>query len=363
MNRESNLKAAKERKIDIVDGFIRLYHGTSPANWKKILKTGKFKSGTWFAQDYDTARRYGMLAISKGQPIVNMTYVDAGSLHISGSYWVAAGDLIEDNKRNNFYASVNNTPMENNNINELTPQLGGTVIDKRHSDKRAERMSNNAVKSVFSQVIGKHFPWYMKVRNESKPHKYMLIDVRWSDKPAEGQFSHNYVIMFDFHTETVEQNDSAPYADEKKQFTITYNVNKDDIIHAGDSDPLAYYYNRSFINGIVKLLTLSRQLFNMTINGKFTYTARVAFNYAGVKYQPGDQVASDVASQMPTFVQSGEKKSAPPSTPTRHSAKTFRSFDFSSNDLQLAEPDSTATALFEFKNMITKRIEGIFKQS
>ena len=94
---EQNLRICKDKNFDISNGkFISLYHGTNPANFKKILKSNKLKSGTWLAIDYETARRYGNMATKRGEPVVTLCVVNLEDLYYNG-YWSTARDVYFGN--------------------------------------------------------------------------------------------------------------------------------------------------------------------------------------------------------------------------------------------------------------------------
>lgn len=76
--------------------FVVLYHGTSPANHKKILKSGKFKSGTWFGNDFETAKKFGNMTISRGECVVQMSLIYMGALYYNG-YFSSTCDLYFKN--------------------------------------------------------------------------------------------------------------------------------------------------------------------------------------------------------------------------------------------------------------------------
>lgn len=89
--------------------YIHLYHGTNMSNYKKILKSGKFLSGTWFAGDLETAKQYGNMATSKGESVVLTQYININSLYFNG-YFIAKHDLKMNYKYGsggNVYESVN----------------------------------------------------------------------------------------------------------------------------------------------------------------------------------------------------------------------------------------------------------------
>ncbi len=216
-------------------------------------------------------------------------------------------------------------------VNELTPNMASKVLDKRYSDKRAERIHPEVVKMVFRDYIGKNFPIFMKVRNENQPHKYQLIDVRWRKMQ---ELKGNYVIKFDFHTDTLENQEGtdAPYADYKQQFSLSYNINDDSILNDENSDAKAYFYNRAFINMIIKLINTSRSIFNNEINSFPAYYAKTNLTLPNSQIvKPGDKVPSEYAKHYPNSVE--YKSEVPPVTPSHYKAGDFKIFDYSANDI------------------------------
>lgn len=95
--KEKTIENAKRLGATINGDIVYLYHGTSPSNQKKILKSNKLNSGTWFAADMETSRRFGMMAISKGLPSVSIYGVYAGSILPSGDFFTSNEDLYLKN--------------------------------------------------------------------------------------------------------------------------------------------------------------------------------------------------------------------------------------------------------------------------
>lgn len=87
---EQNRKIAEEEGLRTDGDFIFLYHGTSEGNLKKILKSGKFKMGTWFAKSLEEAQKYAAL---KGKPATSVYTVYMGSLTYNG-YFTSQEDLF-----------------------------------------------------------------------------------------------------------------------------------------------------------------------------------------------------------------------------------------------------------------------------
>lgn len=100
------LKNITERGIDnmYIDGesYILLYHGTNRENSKKIIRTGKFKNGTWFSPDEETAKRYSLMTGSNN-PVYFMMYIKLDSLYPSGDYFIAKHDLRNDKHGQSIY--------------------------------------------------------------------------------------------------------------------------------------------------------------------------------------------------------------------------------------------------------------------
>lgn len=67
--------------------YVRVWHGTNPKNWKAILKTGKFKMGSWFAEDEATARQYALMSCTpRMKPVVSFVVVQKKYLYYNGYY-------------------------------------------------------------------------------------------------------------------------------------------------------------------------------------------------------------------------------------------------------------------------------------
>jgi hypothetical protein len=223
-------------------------------------------------------------------------------------------------------------------INELTPKMATHVLDNRYSDERAKRISDETVKMVFREYLGKNFPWFMKIRNNDIPHKYQLIDVRWK---SSNKKNNNYTIMFDFHSNDnlKSTGTDAPYPSEKQQFTMTYEIDTDDIVFAENSDCTSYVYNRAFINALVFFINTSRKIFNKFINSKTVYYAKEKIQLPGTMefVNAGDEIPKQYAEKLFGHPHIGQKQVENEMVPSRYSAKTFKSFDFSSKDMQLNE--------------------------
>jgi hypothetical protein len=73
---------------------ITVWHGTNKQNHKKILKSGKFKMGTWFAPDEETARRYALMASkTKKSAVLMYVRIDADQLYGPGPYYTAKKNI------------------------------------------------------------------------------------------------------------------------------------------------------------------------------------------------------------------------------------------------------------------------------
>lgn len=236
----------------------------------------------------------------------------------------------------NFRKFIRQCLIENSELTELTPNMASAVLDKRYSDKRAERISSEAVKMVFREFIGKNYPWFMKIRNNNKPHQYQLIDVRWESKQPEGKFKLDYVIKFDFHANDLDSSigNDSPYPDDKQQFSIVYNVNNDEIIHSDNSDAMAYFYNRAFINIIIKLINIARSIYNKQINSVGKYYSLISRELPGNKtINIGDEIPDGFISYFHAS-EMGHKYIHPEVKPSRYTVGSFRVFDYSSNDIK-----------------------------
>ena len=90
---KTTLQKAKKDGLQVQGDFIVVYHGTSESNLKKIVRSGKFNMGSFFASDYDTAMKYAKGMSNK--PVVTMAIVYAGSVLPSTMYWTSNEDLYE----------------------------------------------------------------------------------------------------------------------------------------------------------------------------------------------------------------------------------------------------------------------------
>lgn len=97
----NNIHIAKKRGIRTEGEYLMLWHGTNTANAKKITKQHRFKAGTWFAADQETAMKYARMA--GGKPQLMMVFIHAGSVLPSGDYWTSQADLIEEPMKLNFF--------------------------------------------------------------------------------------------------------------------------------------------------------------------------------------------------------------------------------------------------------------------
>ena len=102
------LDRAKNTKVQVRGDFLILFHGTSESTLKKIVKSGKFKSGTFFARDYDTAMSYARGL--GGKPIVTMAVMYAGALFPTTEYWTSNEEMFQ---RNGTYQPID---LINNNL-------------------------------------------------------------------------------------------------------------------------------------------------------------------------------------------------------------------------------------------------------
>ena len=85
--REMTLRTAQEKGIQITPaGDLVLFHGTSPKNARLINATKRLNSGTYFASDEQTAKRFAGQATARGTPVVMKVTVDPSAV-FAGSYW------------------------------------------------------------------------------------------------------------------------------------------------------------------------------------------------------------------------------------------------------------------------------------
>jgi hypothetical protein len=95
------LKAIEDGNLYTIENngkkYVSLWHGTSPANHKKILKSGKFLSGTYFGRDQETAKRYGGMHISRGEPVTMNVFVDIDKIYPSSDYFVSKEEVYYSN--------------------------------------------------------------------------------------------------------------------------------------------------------------------------------------------------------------------------------------------------------------------------
>jgi hypothetical protein len=94
---QMNLALARQRQIPIVnERFLMLYHGTSQKNHTQILKTNKFKMGTWFTPDREIAEKYAAMTGTRKTMIIYAP-IYAGGLFSSGDYFTSNTDLYFSN--------------------------------------------------------------------------------------------------------------------------------------------------------------------------------------------------------------------------------------------------------------------------
>ena len=86
-----NKKVAEEKNIQTHGDYIVLYHGTSLKNHNAILKSNKLKSGTWFSEDFEVAKKYGTMT-TNGKSVVDMCLIYMGAIMYNG-YFSSQCDL------------------------------------------------------------------------------------------------------------------------------------------------------------------------------------------------------------------------------------------------------------------------------
>lgn len=72
--------------------FLQLFHGTSKANYKKILKSCSFKPNTYFSHSHDVSKRYAQM--TGNSCIVDMVLIAADSLVFDGHYFSTHKETI-----------------------------------------------------------------------------------------------------------------------------------------------------------------------------------------------------------------------------------------------------------------------------
>lgn len=74
--------------------YLRLWHGTTTANHKKILRSGKFKAGTYFTDKEEIARQYSRMAVrTERSAIVMFVAIAEDALRFDGYYWTCIRDV------------------------------------------------------------------------------------------------------------------------------------------------------------------------------------------------------------------------------------------------------------------------------
>lgn len=84
-------------KLDDDTNWLFVYHGTSEANAKNIIKT-KLNNGTWLTDDYSTAELYANRQAHGGKPYVMSFNVFIGSCLPSGDHITTQEDLYMTSK-------------------------------------------------------------------------------------------------------------------------------------------------------------------------------------------------------------------------------------------------------------------------
>jgi hypothetical protein len=99
--REANMKRNKVRiskdtpelKPIVQGDYVLLYHGTTKKAMNSIINSGMIRSGTWFATDKETARKYALMKTNRpSEAIVNVFSLYLGSMTDNG-YFTTQEDL------------------------------------------------------------------------------------------------------------------------------------------------------------------------------------------------------------------------------------------------------------------------------
>lgn len=97
INVQRNLDISKEHGVETSGEFMKLYHGTSNSNVKKINKSNRFNQWTWFAEDIDTAKLYATRNHGKKSTVLSVWLYAGSILGGSDGYWSSQEDLYNEN--------------------------------------------------------------------------------------------------------------------------------------------------------------------------------------------------------------------------------------------------------------------------
>lgn len=198
-------------------------------------------------------------------------------------------------------------------VNEVGAKMAGVAIGRNigSNDLRTKQITKDAITSLFSKYIGKDIPFFMKIREDDQPTKFQLVEVTFGrDMSMRSEYSEiengsDYVLKLHFYNPTGED-DNAPYAENKKEFTSTYVLAKDKY----DSLTNQYFFNQYAIN-----------LFLFA-----AMTIRKAYFHAFPIYSVLDKSTYNANREVDNAATEQKMK-------TNLNKQSFRMFPYSSNDL------------------------------
>lgn len=172
---------------------------------------------------------------------------------------------MKDNKQRLFEVMQRLDPNFKPNVNEITPKMAGIAINRNlGGDLRTQRLSKDAVTSLFSKYIGRDIPFFMKIRDTDKPTKYELVEVTFGrDMSMQHNYSTyenggDYVLKLHLYNANGEEND-APYAENKKDIVLVYELGTDSF----QGTARQYFYNQYAVNVLLyAVLTIRKAYFN-----------------------------------------------------------------------------------------------------
>ncbi len=155
---------------------------------------------------------------------------------------------------------------EFNKINEIGPRMAAKGIFSPNMDSRGNKIKKDVITSLFREYIGQVKSFYIKTRETAC--QYKLIEVDFVEYGSDKNLN-----LYFYKEDGVE--DDAPYVDNKREITITYDMIKDEY----DQQSRAYEYNPYTINFLIKAANLIRQTyytrFPITVNTSNDYNVDV----------------------------------------------------------------------------------------
>lgn len=139
-------KIAKENNIDTEGDFIYLYHGTNLKNYNAILKSNKFKAGTWFSEKQEVAERFARQS-TNGKIAVMHVKLYMGSLYYNGYF--TTQEELHLIKNNEYVPKGYKYPLIENNNNETN------IIDNIKLFLATETLIDDEFKELYNNDINK----------------------------------------------------------------------------------------------------------------------------------------------------------------------------------------------------------------